>query len=177
MRLCLGIFCSFFCALRSKGSTGASLLAVQVLCFFRWRVCAPSSGGSCGKAVRHPALTSRVGASEKGGTCPQIGTSLTRYSSGRGHELACFADGGLCSYRRGPCSTKKQGVDLQMKTALVLALAGSATAFAPRSVSRPSVAVNGCVSSVRHTILPRSRRAPRRRRAPCGRLPSGSPRR
>ena len=32
---------------------------------------------------------------------------------------------------------------MQMKTALVLALAGSATAFAPRSVSRPSVAVNG----------------------------------
>ena len=46
---------------------------------------------------------------------------------------------------------KKAGVDLQMKTALVLALAGSATAFAPRSVSRPSVAVNGCASSVRTT--------------------------
>ena len=40
---------------------------------------------------------------------------------------------------------------MQMKTALVLALAGSATAFAPRSVSRPSVAVNGCSCSVRHT--------------------------
>ena len=48
-----------------------------------------------------------------------------------------------CAYRAWSCSTKKQGVDLQMKTALVLALAGSATAFAPRSVSRPSVAVNG----------------------------------
>ena len=42
---------------------------------------------------------------------------------------------------------------MQMKTALVLALAGSATAFAPRSVSRPSVAVNGCSCSVRTTNL------------------------
>ena len=32
-----------------------------------------------------------------------------------------------------------------MKTSVILALAGSATAFAPRSVSRPSVAVNGYV--------------------------------
>ena len=62
---------------------------------------------------------------------------------------------------------------MQMKTALVLALAGSATAFAPRSVSRPSVAVNGCSCSVRTTNLssfsPDSpRRAARCRRAPCG---------
>ena len=40
-----------------------------------------------------------------------------------------------------------------MKTSVILALAGSATAFAPRSVSRPSVAVNGCASSVRTTNL------------------------
>ena len=40
-----------------------------------------------------------------------------------------------------------------MKAALIIALAGSATAFAPRSVSRPSVAVKGSASSVRHTIL------------------------
>ena len=60
-----------------------------------------------------------------------------------------------------------------MKTTLVLALAGSATAFAPRSVARPSVAVNGCASSVRHYFeqlhrksLPR--RAARGRRAPRG---------
>ena len=32
-----------------------------------------------------------------------------------------------------------------MKTSVILALAGSATAFAPRSVSRPCVAVNGYV--------------------------------
>merc|ERR1719443_1013383 len=32
-----------------------------------------------------------------------------------------------------------------MKTSVILALAGSATAFAPRSVSWPSVAVNGYV--------------------------------
>ena len=40
-----------------------------------------------------------------------------------------------------------------MKTALVVALAGSATAFAPRSVARPSVAVNGYSCSVRTTNL------------------------
>ena len=61
-----------------------------------------------------------------------------------------------------------------MKTALVLALAGSATAFAPRSVSRPSVAVNGCSCSVRTTNLSSftagapPRRAARGRRAPRG---------
>ena len=60
-----------------------------------------------------------------------------------------------------------------MKTSVILALAGSATAFAPRSVARPSVAVNGCASSVRHYFeqlhrksLPR--RAARGRRAPRG---------
>ena len=61
-----------------------------------------------------------------------------------------------------------------MKTSVILALAGSATAFAPRSVSRPSVAVNGCASSVRTTNLSSFTApeppecAPRRRRAPRG---------
>ena len=40
-----------------------------------------------------------------------------------------------------------------MKTSVILALAGSATAFAPRSVARPSVAVNGYSCSVRTTNL------------------------
>ena len=150
MRLCFGIFCSFFCALRSKGSTGAALPFFELIVFARARVCAEARDRLVPARRCHPAHSRQVRTSGNGATSPRSGTRTTPLSF-LGHEpsLCTFCPHAISA---GSCSTKiyRGGRFAVMKLALVL-LAGSATAFAPRSVSRPSVAVNGHASSVRTT--------------------------